>query len=349
MSQGFGSYGVAVSHLWEGRCALAEQVLRPALAKAEAQMGRRNLVTCMLAALLARARWEGGSEGEPAALLALRLDVLERQGLPDALLSAYITLARMAEHEGRHDKAFSLLEELRAHGVTRRMPRLHFAAQCEMIRQHSRAGHGETAGALVRQLAATFAAQQTQFPKSFLPWLELQLELAKVHAALAHQGADHMLEALQEVDRAAGLAATLNLGWEAVEIRMLRSLILDRCGDTGAAAEIRKEGQSLAEINGQFRLSTQYGGVARSEPVGSAGTITVATTESIPGGAILTIKEREILGLLAQNLSNKEIAIALDLSEQTVKWHLKNLFQKLDGANRKHTVARARMLGLIAA
>ncbi len=104
-------------------------------------MGRRNLVTCMLAALLARARWEGGSDLEPSALLALRFDVIERQGLPDAVLSAYLTLARMAEHEGRHDKAFSLLEELRAHGLARRMPRLHFAAQCEMVRQHARAGH----------------------------------------------------------------------------------------------------------------------------------------------------------------------------------------------------------------
>ena len=74
-----------------------------------------------------------------------------------------------------------------------------------------------------------------------------------------------------------------------------------------------------------------------------------AGTENASGGALLTIKEREILGLLAQNLANKEIALALDLSEQTVKWHLKNLFQKLDGANRKHAVARARMLGLIPA
>ncbi len=348
MTQGFGAYGVALSHLWEGRCALAEAILRPALAKAEAQMGRRNLVTCMLAALLARARWEGGSETEPAALLALRLDVLERQGLPDALLSAYLTLARLAEHEGRHDKAFSLLEELRAHGVTRCMPRLHFAAQCEMVRQHARAGRGETAGALVRQLAATFLAQQSQSPGSFLPWLELQLELAKVHAALSHEGADHMPDALQEVDRAAGLAAALGLGWEAIELRMLRSLVLERCGDPAAAA-IRKEGQSLAEINGQYRLSALYGGAQRAAPDGPREHLASATIDSAPAAAILTIKEREILGLLAQNLSNKEIALALDLSEQTVKWHLKNLFQKLDGANRKHTVARARMLGLIAA
>ncbi len=348
MSQGFRAYGVGLSHLWEGRCGLAEQVLRPALAKAEAHMGRRNLVSCMLAALLSRARWEGGSTDEPAALLALRLDVLERQGLPDALLSAYLTLARLAEQDGRHDKAFSLLEELRAHGVTRRMPRLHFAAQCEMVRQHARAGRGETAGAVARQLAATFAAQQAAFPRVFLPWLELQLELAKVHAALAHQGADHMADALQEIDRAASLAATLNLGWEAVELRMLRSLALERCGDA-AAAEISREGLSLAEINGQFRLSAHYGGAGRNDPAGKAGSIASTPMESATGGAILTIKEREILGLLAQNLSNKEIANALDLSEQTVKWHLKNLFLKLDGANRKHTVARARMLGLISA
>ncbi len=85
------------------------------------------------------------------------------------------------------------------------------------------------------------------------------------------------------------------------------------------------------------------------DPTNSPVPIATAPMESSTGGAILTIKEREILGLLAQNLSNKEIANALDLSEQTVKWHLKNLFQKLDGANRKHTVARARMLGLIAA
>ena len=350
MTEGFGSYVVGLSHLWEGRCALAEQVLRPALGKAEAQMGRRNLVTSMLAALLARARWEGGSDDEPAALLALRLDVIERQGLPDALLSAYLTLARMAESEGRHDKAFSLLEELRAHGITRGMPRLRFAAKCEIVRQHARAGRSETASAVARQLAATFEAQRAQFPVAFLPWLELHLELARIHAALAQQGSDHMSDVLVDVDRAAALAATLKLGWETVEVRFLRSQILDRCG-AADAAEVCKEGQSLAELNGQFRLSALYCGAGQptqGDQSGLAAPVRSPGGQST-GGAILTFKEQKILGLLAQNLSNKEIAIALDLSEQTVKWHLKNLFQKLDGANRKHTVARARMLGLIAA
>jgi LuxR family maltose regulon positive regulatory protein len=50
---------------------------------------------------------------------------------------------------------------------------------------------------------------------------------------------------------------------------------------------------------------------------------------------------------VARNLSNKEIAQAMELSDQTVKWHLKNLFAKLDAATRKHAVRRAQLLGLL--
>ena len=47
-------------------------------------------------------------------------------------------------------------------------------------------------------------------------------------------------------------------------------------------------------------------------------------------------------------LSNKLIARSLDISEETVKWHLKNLFSKLNAGARKHAVDRARLLGLLA-
>lgn len=48
----------------------------------------------------------------------------------------------------------------------------------------------------------------------------------------------------------------------------------------------------------------------------------------------LTGREREILGLVAKGLSNKEISSALDISEHTVKNHLKNILQKLQLDNR---------------
>jgi ATP/maltotriose-dependent transcriptional regulator MalT len=65
------------------------------------------------------------------------------------------------------------------------------------------------------------------------------------------------------------------------------------------------------------------------------------------GSRTLTPKERSILLLLARNYSNKEIAKSIDVSDETVKWHLKNLFNKLDAASRKHAVTRARTLGFL--
>src|SRR3954467_6858848 len=57
-------------------------------------------------------------------------------------------------------------------------------------------------------------------------------------------------------------------------------------------------------------------------------------TKDVQLERVLTAREYEIAGLVAQGLSNKHIARALDISEGTVKIHLHNTFEKLGGANR---------------
>jgi LuxR family transcriptional regulator, maltose regulon positive regulatory protein len=62
---------------------------------------------------------------------------------------------------------------------------------------------------------------------------------------------------------------------------------------------------------------------------------------------LLTAKEREVLDLLARNLTNKEIGRAVQAGETTIKWHVSNLLGKLDAGTRKEVVHRARLLGVI--
>ncbi|MBI5668389.1 MAG: hypothetical protein HZC41_10320 [Chloroflexi bacterium] len=61
----------------------------------------------------------------------------------------------------------------------------------------------------------------------------------------------------------------------------------------------------------------------------------------------LTGREREILLLLADGLTNEAIAARLFLSEATVKTHNRSILRKLDARNRTEAVAKARQAGLL--
>ncbi len=60
------------------------------------------------------------------------------------------------------------------------------------------------------------------------------------------------------------------------------------------------------------------------------------------GGALpqLTRRENEILGFLAEGLLNKEIASRIDISVETVRFHLRHVYEKLDVCNRTEAVLR---------
>lgn len=72
-------------------------------------------------------------------------------------------------------------------------------------------------------------------------------------------------------------------------------------------------------------------------------------TPNIQAQRSLGISEREfeVLTLLAAGQSNKQIANGLELSPNTVKSHVANLFAKLEVARRTEAIARARELGII--
>ena len=61
----------------------------------------------------------------------------------------------------------------------------------------------------------------------------------------------------------------------------------------------------------------------------------------------LTDREVELLRLMVEGRSNKDIAQSLTLSENTVKYHIKNILQKLDVHNRTEAAAHAVRVGLV--
>lgn len=61
----------------------------------------------------------------------------------------------------------------------------------------------------------------------------------------------------------------------------------------------------------------------------------------------LTEREKEILKLLVQGLSNREVAEKLFISEKTVKNHISNIFRKMEVTDRTQAVVKALKLGMV--
>ena len=67
----------------------------------------------------------------------------------------------------------------------------------------------------------------------------------------------------------------------------------------------------------------------------------MANEERITPGHDLTARERQLLALMAQGLSNMEIATALSIAMPTVKFHVTNILAKLHADNRTEAVLTA--------
>jgi LuxR family maltose regulon positive regulatory protein len=150
-----------------------------------------------------------------------------------------------------------------------------------------------------------------------------------------------------------------------IEIQILRALAVQRQGDTGAALTALEDALSLAKPGGFARIFLDegqpmahllYQALTRGITPEYAGKLLAAfppqEPTTLPDGATpliepLSARELEVLQLIAQGLSNKEIAQQLFLSLATVKWHASNIYGKLAVSNRTQAVAQARALGIL--
>ncbi|MBI5300989.1 MAG: LuxR family transcriptional regulator [Chloroflexi bacterium] len=185
-------------------------------------------------------------------------------------------------------------------------------------------------------------------------------------------------DALQLLDRL--MAAAESAGWvhEMIKIAILQALALQAKGETHRVPAALSRALTLAEPRGYMRIFVDEGAPMRLmildlrvsilktsphlcvylEKLLAAFHSTTAENpklvlSKIEGSKIqglveaLSQRELEVLRLIAQGLSNREIGERLFLALSTVKGHSRIIFDKLEVHNRTEAVARARELGLL--
>ncbi|HEY5782038.1 MAG TPA: LuxR C-terminal-related transcriptional regulator [Lysobacter sp.] len=360
LAAGFSRVLLGVSHLWDGEPDLAAAAMRPVLAEVEAEQdGRRSMLACLLASVLAAALQRQGEPLAARSLLANRLDVIERWGFPDNILLAYLTLARIALGEGDDRRALRVLEELEVVAERRNLPRLRLHSLSERVRIHALRHNLETMAALLLRLDESAAEFERVELRPLQPECQLASSIARADAALVRNDVD---EAARLLDSAHALAIALHRNGDVRSVMVLRSVVAWKRGSE-AALPLLREAINLATVAGDGWLlahahplalemaSKWEAGVidpkhARAVKRESAAPLAAARSVPVHNG-VLTSKESEILSMLARGMSNKTIALVLDISPGTVKWHLKNIYLKLSASTRRHAVDRARLLGLI--
>ena len=150
-----------------------------------------------------------------------------------------------------------------------------------------------------------------------------------------------------------GLEATAEIKARHPEVAIVMLTVSEDEADLFRAIKAGAQGYLLKNLEAP-QLRTMLEGVARGEPA-----ITPATAARIideflraPGGSPqnaqrLTDREVEVLRLVTAGQRNREIAAQLGISENTVKFHLKNIVEKLHAQNRAELAARAVREGLV--
>jgi LuxR family maltose regulon positive regulatory protein len=313
----------------------------------------------LLHTLLAGICYEFDEIEQALAHLELASSSVHEYAHADAVIVAYLTQSRI-QHL-RHDEsgALAMLREGQELGEQRGWRRVTLSLAAEECRSLARAGHHEEA----MLVATRFGFQELPSSKG-APSLISDKALRAASRYLLKQSPRAVIEVL---DTAIENSQRRELPHRSVELLVLRALAKKEDEDwAGASADARRaltiaaprkyvrvfldEGRELGALIDRLDLEQLRG----SEAAPLARRLQRAMRASdVQGdepngmGEDLTKRELSILKRLDTGLSNKEIAEAIFVSEGTLKWHLHNVYGKLNVKNRSGAMIRARALGIL--
>jgi LuxR family maltose regulon positive regulatory protein len=303
--------------------------------------------------LCAVGHWQsGGSAIDPNELEAAFRHVREYDGWFEVYAAGLDTRFRMAWVSQDLSIMDAIIAEADALARARSLRRLHAVADAQRLLRHTVAGDAGSARPLAQHLSDIFPLGiWQQRPETWRPYQDVAFALA------THWMKTDLRRALAVAEDL--LACTQAFEAKAYEIRarLLRAQVVRRSrSDDAALPDLQRAVALAAELrivepfyeHADLKALLRRLGRELWEPSGDpvqaafvAEVLSViASVEPGPVGRFaLSGREQEVMQELALGSTNKEIARALDMTENTVKFHLKNVFGKMGVDRRAHALA----------
>ena len=344
----------------------AEQVYERARRCAIDLHGEKSRLTAMPTAMLAELCYERGELGRASELLAQHIGFPAEFGWLDNLIARFVTSARLAFAEHRHDDAEDALEAGQAIATKHGLERLGWHLLLEQLRQLIARGDAKAAMALfarrtwrdarrvhgpgnvptvVDELVALCAArialvrgEVTTVIPALKKWLALTRERRIVRSSM-RIGAILASAQVQAGDVNGARRTLIDMVNATPKAVFVRSLIDEGSNVLGVLSDLLADHADAGGDTWQ-RLSRILAGQDAGTPAANG------SPTSLSGS--LSARELDILRFSAQGMATSDICRAVNLSENTVKWYWSRIFSKLQVHRRFDAIKVARQQKLLA-
>lgn len=347
------AFVLALSSLRQGHLQEAERQARFALLHAEQQTGIHSSSGATLAPLLAAIAWEYGDGDAAHALLTPRLSMIDEFCPAEGVSLCYRVLARHAQLSGRQDEALALLTHAGQLSVSRGWWRTHIALLAERMTLHLDAGeihHArrvfEERVSVTRENHNAIATWQRESCESRLLLAEGQPQAAATRLASLIAGQEASGETLSALHTRLLQAVAFWQAGEARQAAMACMPALAHAVPQKMSRCLKDAGPVLPALLGWMRENMGEENGADAMITGAEALLGMPPAPQV-NALRLTDREQQTLHLIAEGNSNKAIARLLGISVETVKWHLKQIYEKLAVSGRIQAVNQARKLGVL--